>query len=209
MPRILEIETHRFRLMPDLPYAARLLSVRPRPVENRNAPPQLLRLEFELFSLDEARREVRSLGKIASRDVIVVRGVGDDFGVAPFVQALRIRPPDDPAAWLRCAQRRPWVKLTFGEVDPADDRNLVKEIYAFACSGYKAFAYDYSLDEKWVGPRIAAQEFGVSEATIRRRIDVLEADWGPTLVRRTSGGQRRVNLPLMKHVWDEYGWNGR
>lgn len=182
----------------------RLHSVRRRPIENRDQQIVLLRLVFEFFQKDELKRELRSLGKIASRDVVISPSAAQDFGVAPFTQALRVRSAHEPDAWLALAATRPWVEVVFGPSDDADVRNRFQEIWAFDVTDYTIVENPWPLGQHWVTSRIAAEEFGCSVATIHRRLvelHTLQSKWGQLLEQRTSGGHRRINLILLRHLW--------
>ncbi|MGH7137646.1 MAG: hypothetical protein ACREHD_18015, partial [Pirellulales bacterium] len=55
-----------------VPYPSRLLAADARPIENDESRKlALLRLEFEIFARFDRDRELRSLGRIASRDLVV------------------------------------------------------------------------------------------------------------------------------------------
>ena len=188
-------EIHRSHFPPGMKFAARLLTVRERNV-------CLLRLEFEVFFIHAERKQLRSLGKIACRDLIVTAGISHDWGVAQFIQALSVLGPDRPESWFRRAKERPWVKIVFGGEDPEDERNTFESIFPFDVSGHEIFEYDFQVGGKWVGVGAAVEELDTSEATVRRRVDKWEQEWGARLLRRTKGGQRRINLDLLRHLWD-------
>lgn len=182
-------------------YAGRLLSVQRRPIENLNHKICLLRLEFEVFLIDQAKRKVRSLGKIACRDVVVTPGVGKDEGVAAYVQGLRVTQPDTPEGWEKCVSQRTWIKIVFDSPSSADERNPFKSVFPFNVADYAVKEYDYLIGANWVTPSVAAEEFGCSVSKLRRHVDRLENEWSDRLVRRTKGKQRRVNLRLLKNIW--------
>jgi len=68
------------------PYAGRLLAAAERPIENENRAVALVRLEFEVVSRDDRRRELRSLGRIASRGPVLGPDAANDSGVLYFSQ---------------------------------------------------------------------------------------------------------------------------
>ncbi|MCU0982299.1 MAG: hypothetical protein MUF25_24345, partial [Pirellulaceae bacterium] len=85
------------------PYAARLLRVCQRPIEND---PRcgfcLLRLEFEIFLVLDTEPVLASTGKIACRDLVVgpAVDVSRDASLVAYVDALRVRKPSNIAEWL-------------------------------------------------------------------------------------------------------------
>ncbi len=194
--------TTREAFTPGLRYAGRVHAVRRRPIENRSPALALLRLEFEIFWIDDGQRRLHSLGKIACRDLVVTAGAADDDGVLSFAHAVPVARPENVDAWLALHDTRPWVTIEFGALDHEDDRNPFAKIFAFDPRGYTVREYDYRLDDDFVPLSASADALDTSVSTVRRRVDILEAQWGGDLVRRTGGGQRRVKLSLLKHVWD-------
>ena len=193
----------RYRFQPGKEYRGRLLAVRVRPIANGDSRLHLLRLEFEIFP--ESRGELRSGGKVACRDLVVGPESSRDTGVLRFARALGVRAEDRLADWLAAGQRAPWVRIVFGEPDPEDDRSPFVEFEHFdlATSECRIVEYDFALGGKWVTPAEAADELGCSTATVRRRLNQHCAEWGTRLLRVTTGGHRRINLPLLRDLESE------
>lgn len=202
---------HRSRFRPDQLYAGRLLRVCSRPIENRSKSICLLRLEFEMFQILEDRCRLVSHGKLACRDLVLVPGVEQDDGVAPFASALGIHQPERFSSWVGLPERKPWVKVVFGQVDPVDDRNVFRQINPFDPRNYEVVEWDYTVGAKWVEPGQIPDELGVdiSKSTVLRRINSWEKEYGQQLVQRTRGKHRRVNLNLIRHLWATWGWPTR
>jgi len=187
------------------PYAAKLVRVAPRPIENdANLSLQLLRLEFTIYwMLDEQHLE--SQGEIACRDIVV----GDlvpthrDAGLVAYAQALRVKAPiNEVANWTALPSGR-WIELTFGPSETEGGRNPFATIRPFDVDGWEVKEYRYDRSAKWVTIKTAADAVGTSESTIRRRADALEPQFGAELIHRTNGGHRRINLPTFMNVWED------
>ena len=185
------------------PYAGRLLTADTRQIDNdKSRKLALVRLEFEIFSRDDRRRELRSLGKIACRDLIIGPDATRDIGVVFFAQRLGVRDPRKPEAWSARAAAGAWVEIVFGEPDGRDARNRFADVRAFSPDGYTVVEYRYDLSDEWVKPEAAGQAVGKSASTIRRFTKKHLAEWGETLERRTSlvRGHRLINLALLRHL---------
>jgi len=180
-------------------YAARIHAVWEKPVENMGL--SLMRLEFEVFQFLDGG-ELSSTGKIACRDVVVGPAIDNtgDAGVTPFIAALGVPRPNLPASWLALSSRRPWVRLVFGPVGPKDERNSFARIFHLDAQAYEVIEYDYDLDADWVTVTEAADDLECSSSTLRRRVTQNEPEFGERLVRRTSGGHRRINLRLLRNL---------
>ena len=186
----------------DKTYAGRLYSIHRRPIENQDLKVCLVRLEFEVFLIDPDKKELRSLGKIASRDIIVTAGVAQDPGVSPYVRGLSVPNPNTPEGWENCIRQRPWIGIEFASPNSQDERNPFKSVSPFDATDHNVVEYDYRVGEKWVTLGVAAQELDCSVSKMRRVVDDLEREWSHRLVRRTQGNQRRVNLRLLKDLWE-------
>jgi len=183
-------------------YAGRLCSVERRPIENCSRSLALLRLEFAIYLFDESERRLGWLGKTACRDLVIVAGAALDPGVAGIVRALQVHRPENVESWLNLADKGPWVKIVFGELAAEDDRNPFRSIVPFDASGYTVPKRVQARTDRFVKPSVAADELGKSKSTVLRRVDALQAEWSSSLVRRTRGGHRQVNLSLLRHLWE-------
>ena len=193
----------RFPFSQDHACPARLFTVRRKPAENSRA--KLIRLEFEVFTVQEPRMLI-STGKVACRDLILGQGVDllSDGGTMPYIHALRLRAPNKLDSWLRLEARHPWVSIVFGPIDKANDnRNSFAEIRLFDAAGYQIREYDYDLDKHWVRIGQAARSLRTSQSTVRRRVTVWQTTWGEDLVRRTPGGHRFLNIRLLRNLWNQ------
>lgn len=189
-------------------YAARLISVRIRPIENDPLLPiSLLRLEFEVFwKLQDPEPTLQSQGEIACRDLLVgeLIAADKDPGQLVYASALKVVGRiQDPQRWIASAERSPWVEITFGEADPVDGRNPFKCIRPFDTAGWKVKKFRYDRSAQWVSVSEAASAVCTSASTVRRRVDELEAEFGARMIRRTSGNQRRIYLPLFVNAWPD------
>jgi hypothetical protein len=164
--------------------------------------PVLIRQAEAVFG---RRREFRSLGRIASRDLVLSASAANDGGVRYLAQALDVRDAANPAAWLARAQKA-WVEIVFGEPDERDGRNRFADVRSFLPDGYAVIEYQYELSDQWVTPEAAARALKLSPATIRRRTKEHLAELGELLERRTPGGHRRINVLLLRHLVQDPAW---
>jgi hypothetical protein len=193
---------HRFR--EGIKYAARLRRVVERPIENG---PQsgltLLRMEFEVFGVDGSGKVLSSTGAVACRDLVVGPSAAafKDPSLIVYANALSLRKPDDPGEWLRLNRQERWVEIVFGVVGEPDLRNRFDSIASLDPAGWSMDEYRYEMDKDWVAVAQAARSLRTSESTVRRRIRELEPEWGAHLLRRTTGGHRRIKLSLLRNLW--------
>ena len=105
----------RYRFREGKTYAARLMRVSERPVENaRRAGFRLLRLEFEFFEMRRDAKTLASTGKIASRDLIVGPLVDPsrDSHLTNYIAALHLKNPQTVKSWLALTEETRWLKVT-------------------------------------------------------------------------------------------------
>lgn len=196
----------RYRFVEGKPWAGRLHAIRRRPIENSpRSQLSLLRLEFEIFAIFPEEQTLRSTGAVACRDLIIGPPVdaSRDSTVAMYADALRLRDPSQVSAWLSPPREPVWMKIIFGQVGSADLRNAFQSIFPFPVKGWTIEEFRYDLAQEWVTVAQAARNLKTSAATVRRRVDEFEPDWGARLVMRTPGAHRRVNLPLLRNLWRE------
>lgn len=189
---------------------ARLHGVLKRPLENRGL--SLVRLEFEVFHVVETpdRPTLQSTGKIACRDLAVGPALNPslDEGITRWTEMLGIKQPASQIeTWLNLVagskSKRPWVRITFGEMTRPDYRCPFRNVEPFDSTGYRICPYVYPSTGEWCQVGDAAECLGCSEATVRRLVAFFEPDWGELLVRRTCGNHRRINLQLLQHLRQE------
>lgn len=195
---------HHFQI--NKPYAANLIRVASRPIENDpSVPLQLIRLEFAIYWIAEGQR-LESQGEIACRDLVVSKllPTNRDAGLVAYAHALRVDAPiNEPESWARLQSNGRWIELKFGASEIEGGRNPFTLIKPFDPAGWEIKEYSYDRNARWVTIGAAADAVGVSESTVRRRVDALEAEWGSELVRRTDGDHRRIYLPLFVNIWGD------
>ncbi len=195
---------HHFRI--NKAYAATLERVACRPIENDpSLPLRLIRLEFSIYRILEGRK-LESHGEIACRDLIVspLLSSQSDAGLVAYANAIQVPDPiDEPISWLALARRVRWIEVTFGSPESEGDRNPFATIKPFDHRGWNITECRYDQSVPWVTIGAAANSVGVSESTVRRRVDAMESEWGLRLVRRTDGDHRRIYLPLFLNVWED------
>lgn len=197
----------RYNFSTDKSYAAKLIRTARRPLENDpNLSIQLVRLEFAIYWMTTEKRLLESQGEIACRELVIGKVIptSKDAGLAKYAESLKVFSPiSEPANWIGLEDSERWIELQFGPPESEGGRNPFRRIAAFDPSDWKINEYRYDRNAKWVRIGAAAEAVGVSESTVRRRVDVLEAEWGTRLIVRTNGKQRRIFLPLFTQVWED------
>ena len=188
-------------------YAAKLIRVALRPIENRLLSPlSLLRLEFAIYWQFPKERVLKSEGEFACRELIVGEAIQSesDSGLASYAAALGVTGlMDKPESWVELADAERFIELQFGPSESEGGRNPFAQIANFDKRGWTIEEYRYDRTAGWVTIGVAADAVGVSESTLRRRVDVLEEEWGPKLIVRTEGGHRRIYLRMFMSVWED------
>ncbi len=189
-------------------YPARVHAVWEKPLENAHL--KLLRLEFEVF-VESGPDRLSATGKIACRDLAIGRGIdlNSDPGVMPFIAALKVRHPDRAADWMALGDANRWVVIEFGASNSLDHRNEIRAIRPFDPGNLQIGEYDFDLHCEWVTPQEAADDLSKSASTVRRLVELHEAEWGAQLVRWTEGRHRRINLRLLRNLRDEHRHRAR
>jgi len=197
----------RYNFSTDRKYAAKLVRVAKRPIEN--APLlhlSLLRLEFAIYWQYPDGQVLESQGEFACRDLLVGDAISaeDDLGLATYAVALGVKgPSNNLQEWMQLADSVKFIELRFGLPESEGGRNPFAEISAFDPGGWTTKEYRYDRTAEWVTIGVAADSVGVSESTVRRRVDALEEEWGTRLIVRTEGTHRRIFLPLFMNVWED------
>lgn len=188
-------------------FAGRLHNVIRRPLENDpSVAVSLLRLEFEVFRpiIDKV---LRSNNKFACRELVIGQSLpaNCDSSVSAYAAALAVdrRKIDSPEGWLALTQSRPWIEIRFGPASQVDCRQPFDRVVRFDPVGWQVEEFQYDRDKQWVSIRQASAVFDCSDSTIRRRVDALKSEFGERLMRFTTGGHRRINIALLKHVTNE------
>ncbi len=198
----------RYSFATDKKYSGQLLSIHQRPIENDPMLGlHLLRLEFQIYwQLNQDKPTLRSNGEIACRDIVIGKLIRSekDAGQQAYANALGICGDLSLAdSWLRMAERNLWVEIEFGPPEQVGQRNPFKTIKRFDPSTWQIEPYRFDRSQEWVTVAVAADALTTSEATIRRRVDEWEIEFGARLVRRTPGRQRRIYLPLLVNLWSD------
>ncbi len=198
----------RYNFATDKKYSGQLLSIHQRPIENDpTIGLHLLRLEFEIYcQLNHDKPTLRSEGEVACRDIMIGKLIRSekDTGQQAYAAALGIR--GDLSlfdSWLQAADRDVWVEIAFGPLEQVGQRNPFRAITRFDPSIWQIEPYRFDRSKEWVTVTVAADAVATSEATVRRRVDEWEIEFGARLVRRTSGRQRRIYLPLFANLWSD------
>jgi hypothetical protein len=182
-----------------------LFDVVKRPIENSmHCQLMLLRLIFDVVKVFERRRIFTSCGQFASRDLIIGNGAVNqiDTGIKTYASALSLNSQriSDPEAWLELRNQKPWVEIQFGEPRPPDLRQPFLNIRAFEKPedwGIEK-VIDFYPNKEWVSVNQAARFFGMSDSTIRRRVELFQSQYGERLIVVTSGKHRRINLECLR-----------
>lgn len=161
----------------------------------------VLRLEFEVFV--ETHNGLSSLGTIACRDLVLFPDCGSGSGVLRYSEALGVRAPEQVEAWRKLAKHAPWVEIIFGAPDPEDERHPFLAIKPFNPAGRGVLEYDFTVGGRWVRLKDVEDEMSWTNSKARRTVDRYGQEWGERLVRRTKGGQRRINLRLLRELVSE------
>lgn len=191
-------------------YAGRLIRVTKRPLENdEDAQIWLLRLEFEIFQIDQSAQVLHALDWVASRDVVIGPGLrkANTTRVKEYARILKIKDVRDVAAWVQAGlggvRSRTWSAIVFGPMDDTDFRNPFLSIQPFDVRGYQIRSRGNARPTDWASVSTVARELRTSHSTLRRRLLVL-AELAPgKLVKSTRGGHRRINLPLLRNMWTQ------
>ena len=189
-------------------YSGRLIGIHQRPIENDPMLGlHLLRLEFEIYwQLSHDKPTLRSEGEIACRDIVIGKLIRSekDSGQQAYANALGIRGELSLVeSWLRTTEQDAWVEIEFGSPEQVGHRNPFRTITRFDPSGWQIEPYRFDRTLEWVTVAAAAAAVTTSEATVRRRVDEWEIEFGTRVVRRTAGGQRRIYLPLFVNLWSD------
>lgn len=192
----------------DRKYSGQLLNIHERPIENDPILGLfLLRLEFEVYwQLNQNKPTLRSEGEIACRDIVIGKRIPSeqDAGQQAYAAALGIRGELSRVdSWLQAVNRNVWVEIEFGPPEHVGQRNPFRTITRFDPRRWQIEPYRFDRRQEWVTVAVAAAAVTCSEATVRRRVDEWEIEFGGRLVRRTTGRQRRIYLPLFVNLWSD------
>ena len=197
----------RYNFQTDKSYAAKLVRVAPRPIENSgDVQLSLVRLEFAIYWRYPEKNLLESHGEFACRDLIVGSLVpaDRDLGLVNYAVALCVAAPiTSPENWAALIASERFIELQFGPPESEGGRNPFTKIAYFDSSGWTVEEYKYDKTSEWVTIRVAADAVGVSESTVRRRVDALEEEWGTRLIVRTEGTHRRIHLPMFTNIWND------
>lgn len=200
----------RYSYSTDEDYAGRLSAVTRRPIENSDPKVLLLRLEFEIFLIDEFSRVLRDTQGVASRDLVLTSKAKQDKAICRYGTSLGVNDPRELKCWKVLERRRPWIKLRFAERDQRDFRQPFEQIEKFDCKGYEIDAKSgrHSVASTYVPAKLIQETMkrsGTAEPPsidkINRKAEEFEKHF-PDVVQKTAGGQRRFHLKLFLQLWN-------
>jgi len=213
-----EVMRHgRFLFGTDIEYAGRLVGITERSVENEASDLALLRLEFEIFVIDEQSQPPRLLATacIASRDMIVTPKAKTDPKLVRYSDLLGVKDVNSKESWyalekLPSAGESKWIRIQFGPPDEEDMRQPFQIIRRLD----SVEKFDIKRQEATTlhrGTFVSVSETKQilrdrrnnipSDATVVRFVDKFEGKYGKNLV-KYIGNQRRINWYLCWHLWE-------
>ena len=196
----------RFRFETDRYYAAELRRVTQRPIENHPTREEIhvIRLEFEIFRINDEKMWLYGLGLLASRDLVIGTLVDQkkDSGLTHYCDVLGLKAYRRLADWKALEKQGKWIKVRFGSLEETTDRNKFECLESFDPNEHKNYEVKrrtFDVAKKWVKVAHAALYLGVSVSTVRRKADKWARAGHDNVVRRGAGSQREINMPLL---WD-------
>ena len=212
----------RFLFSRETEYAGKLIAVTERSIENMDSNILLLRIEFEIFLIDDASDpfELHPTAAVASRDLVVTRGAGSDEGLARYAAALGVKHPNNVKHWYRLEHfaqiktpaRQRWIRICFGEPNVDGDFRQpfvsVSRLDAPKNSQMKSSSTVAALRDPYVKPlwvrNLLRNKRGTtpSEDTVNVFVDRHAEQYADKLLRHTPGGHRRINWYLCWHLWE-------
>ena len=211
------LKSGRFLYSADEEYAGALIAVTRRHIMNDPASQiMLLRVEFEIFLMDDVQRKLLPTGGVASRDLVVTPKAPADKELRRLAEILSVRRPDDIKSWYGLerytrGEKQRWVQIRFGDPDEADLRQPFVDFSAFNpfADGYTKAegSVEGAVRDLYWPPRSVAfllRKDGkpVAVDTANRFVDKHKEKYGERLVRRGKGGQRQINWYLCWHLWE-------
>lgn len=212
---ISSLKSGRFLFSTDEEYAGALIAVTRRPIMNDPASQiMLLRVEFEVFLVDDIQRRLLPTGGVASRDLVVTPKAPADKELRKLAEVLSVRRPDDLKSWYKLdwyttGKVQRWVRIRFGDPDEADLRqpfvgfsafNPIAEGYAKAESSTEGAVRDLYWSPSKVAVLLRKNGKPVADDTVIRFVG-RHKQFGDRLV-RMEGKQRRINWYLCWHLWE-------
>lgn len=113
-------------------------------------------------------------------------------------QGNRARLPS--VAWEQLRDRKPWIRIKFGQASEVDYRQPFVEIGSFDATGWSVEQFGFEPSAAWGSVDDAAAMLGLSRSTIRRRVDNLAETHGEALLTFTDGRHRRINLEYLQQM---------
>lgn len=208
----------RYLFLQNVEYAAKLIAVTKRSIENRREDVAVFRLEFEIYERDEATRKLTAIGAVASRDLVITPDAASDNGIRPYFELLHVTEPSKKSRYYSLQRRdpAPWILVQFGALDQRDFRQPFATMKEFDPEQLdQAYSIDESKSpanrhEEYVTPSVAAKFLSLdgdpnrhpSAKRVNQIVDQLEPIYGRDLMYRTRGGQRRVNWKYLQQIWN-------
>ena len=154
----------RYNFQTDRAYAAKLIRVAKRPIENGDQVTlSLIRLEFAIYWQDFEKKLLESHGEFACRDLIVgsLIPTEQDLGLVNYAVALRVPAPINQAEnWAALIASERFIKLQFGPPENEGGRNPFANIAPFDPAGWEIAEYKFDRTTEWVTIRVAADAVG-------------------------------------------------
>jgi hypothetical protein len=215
-----QIKAGRFLFSQDEQYVGNLIAVTKRSIENLNQNIWLLRLEFEIYILEEeaTRNTIVPTGGVASRDVVITKDAGSDEQLRKYAALLRISNPNNPKLWYKPegdasskdARKQRWIRIRFGPPDQ-DLRQPFEWIGPFDANA-KVHIEHGSANAKvrqiyWRPSQVCQllknrRNQTPHEDTVKRFVEEREPTYGEKLVRHSEGGHWEINWYLCWHLWE-------
>ena len=213
-----EVMRHgRFLFDTDIEYAGRLVGITERSIENEAADLALLRLEFEIFVIDQESQPPRLLATacIASRDIIVTPSAKSDPKLVRYSDLLGMKDVKSKESWyaleqLASAGKPKWIRIKFGPPDEVDLRQPFSVIRKLELSEFTVIESEASTLHRGTFVKVSQvvrllrkeNNEIPSDDTVNRFVDKYEVKYGKRLVQKTVGRQRQINWHLCWHLWE-------
>ena len=212
-----EVMRHgRFLFDTDIEYAGRLVGITERSIENEAADLALLRLEFEIFVIDQESQPPRLLATacIASRDIIVTPSAKSDPKLVRYSDLLGMKDVKSKESWyameqLASAGKPKWIRIKFGPPDEVDLRQQFSVIRKLELSEFTVIESEASTLHRGTFVKVSQvvrllrneNNEIPSDDTVNRFVDRFKDKYGERLVQRV-GRQRQINWHLCWHLWE-------
>jgi len=220
----------RFSFDTKIEYAGRLVGISERSVENETPDLALLRLEFEIFAINEQPRQLISTACIASRDIIVHANAKLDKKIKEYSRLLGVTDVNSKVSWYaleRPASEAPkWIRIRFGLPNEEDMRQPFKTIGGLeSVDQFEIIQQESDIFHRTLFIKVSEvamllrknnvinknkdkdkdkdKNKNPSVDTVVRFVNRFEKTYGKKLV-KWEGKQRRINWYLCWHLWEAH-----